>query len=274
MATRTVRGPMPEYGFTAAAAGCRRGIALVIGSTNITTVPATAIGQGKYRGVQIDEGALPDGSANYGQDATHPAEQVNCQKNGIAWGLAAASTSPVMGDQAVSNASGYFIARVPYSFSAFVYGQFDEGRTVGSNPELVGIEMIPQYIEIVRPIICGAVGAITAATKYGNAVGQAKAAAQVPLYMVRFTGEKICSLAVNLATAPAGADTVITTVQKSSDNGGSWSDTALTCTITGTAKAAYDLTHSATLAKGDLLAVKLVSSAGTAADCTVSFDVV
>ena len=274
MSTRTVRGPFPEYGSTAAAAGCRRGVALVMGSTNITAVPATAIGQGKYRGVQIDEGALPNGAANYGQSATQPAEQINAQKEGIAWGLAAAASTPVMGDQAICDASAQFITRVPYSFSAFVYGQFDESRTVGSNPELVGIELLPQYIEVVRNVTCGGTGALGAATKYGTYVAGAASATAVPLFMAAFTGQKIRNLAAGLTTAPAGVDTVIFTVMTSVDFGANWVDTVVTCTTTGTAFASYDLTHSATLTKGMLVALKAVSSGATAAGITASFDIV
>src|SRR5579871_1490495 len=261
MPTRTVRGPLPEYGYTAASAGMRRGVVLVQGSTNRLAVLAASVGQGKYRGIQIDEGTLPDGSANYGQDAQHPAEQVNAQKEGIAWGLAAASTSPSQGDQAWSNASGLLVSRVPFSFSGFILGQFDESRAVGANPELVGVELLPQYLEICRNVGGFAAAAPAAgATKYGALGTVAVQNAQSPLYIAGYAGEAVRNLKVSVGTAPGANESLAFTVQKSSDNGATWTDTALTCTVSGTAKAAVDLSHAVTLAAGDLLALKMVAS--------------
>src|SRR5579871_3004053 len=277
MATRTLRGPLPEYGYTAASAGCRRGVVLVQGANNRLAVVAAAIGQGKYRGIQIDEGTLPDGSANYGQDAQHPAEQVNAQKEGIAWGLAPANTTPAQGDQAWSDATGKLITRVPFSFSGFILGQFDEARTVGVNPELVGVELSPQYIEICRNLGGFAAAAPAAgATKWGALGAVAVQNAQSPLYVAGYAGETVRNLKVSVGTAPGVGETLAFTVQKSSDNGATWVDTALTCTIAGTSKAASDLAHAVALAAGDLLALKMVASnngAYAAAAVAFCFDV-
>lgn len=264
---RQIRGGLPEYGYKAQGTGLRMGVMLVIGASNVFAKIANAIGLGKWRGIQIDEGMLPDGAA----DATIP-DSVTAQKTGIARALVPASSSATEGDQAWSDAAGKIIKRTPFSFSGFLVGQFDESFTAGSSAEYRGVELIPHYIEVCRVILAGCAGAITGATKYLGDVSQAKAAAQVPRYVVRFTGEKIRNLRCNLGTAPGGSDTVAFTVQKSSDNGGTWSDTTLTCTITGTEKSAVDLTHEPSLTAGDLLAVKAVSSAGTAADATACFD--
>ena len=262
-----------DWGYKAASSGIRKGIALVIGADPTKAVKATAARQGKYRGIAMDAGTAPDGTANYGAAATTPAEPINAQKLGLASALVPAAQQVTAGDQAVTDANGMFVPRTPFSVSAFVFGQFDETKLIGSVAAFAALELLPHYIETVRPILAGCAGAITGATKYLGDVSQAKAAAQVPRYVCRFTGETIRNLAASLITAPGGADTVVFTVQKSSDNGATWTDTALTCTISAAGKAASDLTHSASLTAGDLLAVKAVSSAGTAADATVTFDV-
>ena len=203
-------------------------------------------------------------------------EEISCQRLGLAKLLTSPSTVTTRGAQAIADSGanlGNAKVRTPYSSSAIVIGQFEEGHTVGAAAEHVEAEVRPQIVEVVRPVTFGALGVVTAATVYGNGVGIAKATAQVPLYCARFDGETVRNLGLALATAPGGADTVAVTLQKSVDGGANWTDLAVTATITGAAKAASDLTHSAILAAGDLLAAKLVSSAGTAAGLCGTFDV-
>lgn len=123
-------------------------------------------------------------------------------------------------------------------------------------------------------LIAGGSGAsgdtVGAATKYLPRAGNV-ASAQAPLAIVTRAGV-LRSLRVSLNVAPGGSDTAIFTVQKSSDNGATWTDTTLTCTVTGSAKSASDTTHFPAVAAGDLLAVKAVSSAGTAAGPVASFE--
>lgn len=123
-------------------------------------------------------------------------------------------------------------------------------------------------------MLCSALstGTIGAATKYMNRGAAAVAASAVVIGTVTRAGV-LRRLYANLLTAPGGSDTVAFTIQKSSDNGGTWSDTTLTCTITGSAKGNSDTTHAPSVAAGDLLAVKMVSSAGTAADPSVGFEI-
>lgn len=102
-----------------------------------------------------------------------------------------------------------------------------------------------------------------AATKYLPRSGNV-AAAQVSVGVATRAGI-LRNLRVGLNVAPGGADTVIFTAQKSSDQGATWTDTTLTATITGSAKSASDTTHAPAVAAGDWVAVKMVSSAGTAA---------
>jgi hypothetical protein len=269
---RQVRGGLPEYGYRAEGAGLRKGVVLVVGASNIKAKIAAAIGAGKIRGIQIDEGTLPDGVA----DPNLP-DLVTAQKTGIAQALVPAASVAAEGDQAWSDATGKVIKRAPFSFSGLVLGQFDEGFTAGANPEYRGVELFPHYVEVIRAITAASMDTFAAATRYIGAPGVALNAAQIPIYRARFAGEVIRNLAVSLVTAPGGADTVVFTVMKSSDNGATWTDTALTATISGASKVPADpaavLALSATLAAGDLLAVKAVSSAITAAKPTVTFDV-
>lgn len=269
MSTRHSRGAIAEMAYLANGAGLRRGVVLVR-STQTKAVIASAIGQAGV-GVQIDEGALPNGTANYGQDTDHPADLLAAQFGGIAWGLGAASTSVTLGDQVWANASGLLITRTPYSFSGWIVGEADETRSFGSNPEFFGVLARPQYIETMRGVR-GFIATLGAVTKYLT-FSTTYAAAEVPLYVAGFTGEKIRNLRIKLGTAPGGSDTVAVTVEKSSDGGGTWSDTALTCTATGAATTAADLTHAVTLTAYDVLAVKFVSSAATAANLCLSFDI-
>jgi hypothetical protein len=111
---------------------------------------------------------------------------------------------------------------------------------------------------------------IGAATKYLPRSGNV-AAAQVPLGIATRAGI-LRSLRAGLNVAPGGADTVVFTVQKSSDQGATWTDTTLTCTISAAAKSNSDLTNRPAVAAGDWLAVKMVSSAGTAAGPVAGFE--
>lgn len=123
-------------------------------------------------------------------------------------------------------------------------------------------------------MLCSALstGTIGASTKYMSRGAAAVAASAVVIGTVTRAGV-LRRLYANLLTAPGGSDTVAFTIQKSSDNGGTWSDTTLTCTITGSAKGNSDTTHAPSVAAGDLLAVKMVSNTTTAADPSVGFEI-
>jgi hypothetical protein len=210
-----------------------------------------------------------------GGSGTSAGEAVEMVRQGLSRVLLENGQTTTRGGQLIAsaNALGAVAPRSPYSFSALIVAQAEEAVTASGTDQQIEAYVQPYWVELVRPVTCGCTGAIGAATKYLAAPGQAVAAAQVALYQARFSGEVVRNLSANLATAPGGSDTVAITVQKSSDNGATWSDLAVTATITGAAKSATDLVHSATLAAGDLLAIKAVSSAGTAASATVTFDV-
>ena len=100
---------------------------------------------------------------------------------------------------------------------------------------------------------------------YLTAPGQNASATEIPLSMSTRSGVAR-SLYCYLGTAPGGADTVIVTVRKNA------SDQATTCTITGAGQTCNDTTNTFTTAAGDRLAIKAVSSAGTAAALSCSFE--
>jgi acetylornithine/succinyldiaminopimelate/putrescine aminotransferase len=62
--------------------------------------------------------------------------------------------------------------------------------------------------------------------------------------------------------------TLTYTVRKSSDGGGTWADTALTCSVTGTATEGADNSNKVSVSKGDLLAIRVTSADVGAADST------
>lgn len=111
----------------------------------------------------------------------------------------------------------------------------------------------------------GGTGALGAATVYLTAPGQAASATEIPLGKATRAGTAR-NLYCDLGTAPGGADTVIVTARI---NG---ADSAVTCTITGAATTCSDTSNTAAVSAGHRLGLKAVSSAGTAADLTCSFE--
>lgn len=106
--------------------------------------------------------------------------------------------------------------------------------------------------------------AFGASTIYLGAIGTASfLGTQIALGIASKTGTATY-LTVSIRTAPGGSDTVIWTVQKSSDMGATWSDTTLTCTMTGAVNTCQGVQTPA-ITLYDWLALKGVSSAGVAA---------
>lgn len=111
----------------------------------------------------------------------------------------------------------------------------------------------------------GGTGAIGAATKYLTAPGQAPSATEYPLAVVT-RATTSANLYCYIGTAPGGSDTVAVTVRENA------SDQALTCTITGAGTTCSDASNSFTSVAGDRLSIKAVSSAGSAANVSCSFE--
>lgn len=115
-------------------------------------------------------------------------------------------------------------------------------------------------------VVGGVKSAIGMVTGYLTAPGQAVSTSTEPPLAVVTRAGTVKSMRCFLGTAPGGADTAAFTVRK---NG---SDGAVTCTITGSATTCSDTSNSFTVAAGDRLSIKVVSSAGTAADATCAFE--
>lgn len=111
----------------------------------------------------------------------------------------------------------------------------------------------------------GGTGALGAATVYLTAPGQTASATERFLTLAtRATNSR--NLYCFVGTAPGGADTVVVTARENA------SDMTLTCTITGAATTCNDTSNSFASVAGDRLSIKAVSSAGTAADITCTFE--
>ncbi len=209
-----------------------------------------------------------------GTTLTSGTDMFGAQWHGRAKAKLKAGLTANRGDMAVpSDSTGASQARTLFSFSQYVLGTYPQTKTAGSNDDFIEVDMAPRLVELVRSVTAGTSSTFGADTKYIAPGYVARTSAQVPLYVVGFTGETLRNLRCTLATAPGGTDTVAFTVQKSSDQGGTWADTTVTCTITGTGKTATDLTHSVSLTQYDMLALKTVSSATTAAIAFCTFDV-
>ena len=111
----------------------------------------------------------------------------------------------------------------------------------------------------------GGTGALGAATVYLTAPGQTASGTERFLAKATRSGN-LGHLYCDLGTAPGGTDTVVITARIAG------SDSSLTCTITGTGTSCND-NHLPGVTAGQRLSLKAVSSAGTAADLTCSFEV-
>lgn len=99
-----------------------------------------------------------------------------------------------------------------------------------------------------------------AGTKWlGGADRGAAASSQVTLF-VSHSAQSVRFLACTAGTAPGGMVSDVLTVQKSSDQGATWSDTASSCTLTGTVKTCSSAAVVG-LAPYDWLAVKVARDA-------------
>ena len=108
-------------------------------------------------------------------------------------------------------------------------------------------------------------------TKYLSTPGQNHAAAQIKLFGPAPFACTIGYLAASCETAPGGSDTGVFTVQKSTDKGANWTDTALTATVPAAGTTVYDTTHFVSIAQGDMLAIKEVQSGATGAKSSACF---
>lgn len=138
----------------------------------------------------------------------------------------------------------------------------DAGHTHTATVTDAGHTHTMSNVALPMGIITGALGA---ATNYmAGAVGVADAAER--FIVMPFDGSVYGAYGF-LGTAPGGSDTVIVTVRRNGADG------ITTFTITGAAVAGNDTVNHVSFSAGDRLSVKAVSSAGTAADLSVTLKI-
>lgn len=114
----------------------------------------------------------------------------------------------------------------------------------------------------------GAAGALGAATGYANAPGAAWSTATETVLLVAPRAGTARNLRCYLGTAPGGADTLVVTARKNA------ADQATTLTYTGAESGLKsDTSNTFAIAAGDRVAIKGVSSAGTAANLACSMEI-
>ncbi len=99
-----------------------------------------------------------------------------------------------------------------------------------------------------------------AGTKYLGGAGYGAASALQVVLFVAHSAQSVRYLACTAGTAPGGMVSDTLTVQKSSDQGATWTDTASSCSLSGAGKTCYSA-GVVLLAAYDWLAVKIVRDA-------------
>jgi len=117
----------------------------------------------------------------------------------------------------------------------------------------------PSYINFVTD------GAFTASTSFNGPGQQAENATEEAFFIVPTAGT-LTKLYTVVATAPGGADTLTYTIRK---NG---ADQTITCVISAAEVSANDAAHTVSVAAGDKISLKLVSSATTVANSSATLE--
>lgn len=154
-----------------------------------------------------------------------------------------------------------------FSGSTGTYKTSTGAVTIGPGAVTIsGALTVPAATLNYATVSVGTVGALGAATDYLLPGFAAAQTTELQVYAAT-RAATVRSLYCNLVTAPGGSDTVAVTVRKNA------SDQTLTCTISAAGVACNDITHSFAVIAADGVSVKAVSSAGTAAKATCSFEV-
>ncbi len=248
-----------------------KGAAMVEGANNDGAALPAAARDGAVLGVNLTEGTHPSGAVSANTD------RVTLLELGLAAVLIAPNNAISRGDQLeIADTTGRLQPRTPFGPSSTIIAEARQALASNASAKwvegMVRITRIEHCEQVSAGLAYNGVAAIGATTKYLVGPGVALASEARAIYCA-WAAFKIRNLKCSLTTAPGGSDTVIFTVQKSSDGGATWADTALTVTISAAGITGVDTTHAVTLAAGDLLAVKAVSSAGTAAGPFATFQV-
>lgn len=158
------------------------------------------------------------------------------------------------------------LASAPLTGGGALTGDLTLGLSISSPLQVAGGSLsLASGSLVYAHLSAGAAGALGAATVYLVPPGGAPSATELRLAKAT-RAASARSLYCELGTAPGGADTVVFTLRAAA------ADTALTCTITGAATSCSDTLHLPSVTVAQSLAVKAVSSAGTAADALCSFE--
>ena len=174
---------------------------------------------------------------------------------------------------AVGTASGQLLtadrqvlASAPLTGGGALTGDLTLGLSVSSPIAIAGGSLgISAGGLVYAHITGGGTGALGAATVYLTAPGVAPSGTERQLGKATRAGT-VRNLYCDVGTAPGEADTVVFTER------GAGSDTAAACTITGAGTTCSNTSDTPAATAGQRLSIKAVSSAGTAADATCSFE--
>lgn len=228
--------------------------------TDLDVVSPDAANASAVVGLVMSSGTLTSGVYS----APALGDPLTIQRFGQGIGLLAPNQTITRGQKlgVVAGTGGQLGAFIPGQGMRFI-GYAAQSKTTGATALYLEVDLGANPRDSHAMAVSGfAATTFQNATKFLSAPGTgAAAAAQVELMVVPQGGGVIANLQASDGTAPGGTDSDIYTVQKSSDNGGTWADTTLTATITGAAKSAQDIAHTPAVAAGDILAIKVVASA-------------
>ena len=219
-----------------------------------------------------------DGQGYVGGTGTAAGEAIALKRQGLGIVMLDANQPVTAGQELIASAGTYGTvkARGNFSGSCVVLGTAEESLSASSSAQRLEAYIQPYRLEDTEPVSVSQPTKTTvvgAATVYGAGVGDAFAAAPVALYVARYAGQTVQNLGVQAAVAPGGADTLIATVMTSTDNGNTYVARSVTCTMTGAAFSASDLANSYTLAAGEIVALRFVSSGGAAAGVSATLTI-
>lgn len=214
-------------------------------------------------GLVMSAGTLTSGSYS----APAVGDPLAIQRFGQGVGLLAANQTITRGQKlgAVPGTGGQLGAFIPGQGMKFV-GIAAQSKTTTSTPLYLEVDLNCNPKDAHALLASGfASTTFQNATKYLSAPGTGAASASaVALAVVPAGGGSLANLVAADTTAPGGTDSDQYIVYRNPLVSGAytgWAATALTCTITGTAVEAKDVTHQVAVNEGDLLAIAVVASA-------------
>lgn len=232
-------------------------------SSDLNVVDPDSANAGPVVGLVMSGGTLSAGA--YSAPAVN--DPILVQRFGRAIGLLATSQTITRGDAlgAVAGSGGKLGLYMPGQGMKFV-GVAAQSKTTSATSLYVEVDIMANPRAQTSLGISGfASTTYQNATKYLSAAGTAIASATpVVLFVVPPGGGYLRNLVASDTTAPGGTDTDVFAAYVNSYSAGVYAGfgaaSALTCTITGTAMRAHDITHAVAVNEGDLVAIGVVAS--------------